>query len=90
MLDGGSADDQQGGVRDPYGLGTLSLLKGDVVRSADSLRPVHGCLPVPRTPPTPDAVLLDTHAMIDPERQQRWRARLVRVSAELNRTTGLR
>jgi len=67
------------------GLGTLSLLSGDVVEGADSLRPVDGYLPVPRTPPVPDAALLDTVAVTDPEQQQWWRARLVRVRAELNR-----
>ncbi|MGH3926511.1 MAG: O-succinylbenzoate synthase, partial [Pseudonocardiaceae bacterium] len=72
------------------GLGTLSLLKSDVVHSADSLQPVDGYLPVPRTPPTPDAALLEAHAMADPEQRQWWRARLSRVRAELNRATGLR
>ncbi|MGH3975348.1 MAG: o-succinylbenzoate synthase [Pseudonocardiaceae bacterium] len=72
------------------GLGTLSLLKGDVVRSADSLQPVDGYLSVPRTPPIPDAAMLDTYAVTDPEQQQWWRARLGRVRAELNRATGLR
>jgi O-succinylbenzoate synthase len=67
------------------GLGTLSLLSGDVVDGADSLRPVDGYLPVPRTPPVPEAALLDTVAVTDPEQEQWWRARLVRVHAELNR-----
>ncbi|MDQ3762516.1 MAG: o-succinylbenzoate synthase [Actinomycetota bacterium] len=70
------------------GLGTLSLLKGDVVDGADSLRPVDGYLPVPRRAPAPDATLLDTFAVTDPEQEQWWRARLVRVRAELNRATG--
>ncbi|MBV9011619.1 MAG: o-succinylbenzoate synthase [Pseudonocardiales bacterium] len=61
------------------GLGTLSLLSGDVVHERDSLRPVAGCLPVPRTPPAPDPALLDTYALSDPAQQQHWRARLRRV-----------
>jgi o-succinylbenzoate synthase len=72
------------------GLGTLPLLNGDVVHNADSLQPIDGYLPVPRTAPAPDAALLDTHAITDPAQQQWWRARLGRVHAELNRTTGLR
>ncbi|SFP49591.1 O-succinylbenzoate synthase [Amycolatopsis arida] len=59
------------------GLGTLSLLAGDVV--AEVLRPVDGYLPVPRTPPTPDPALLDAHAPTDPERAVWWRNRLARV-----------
>jgi o-succinylbenzoate synthase len=72
------------------GLGTLSLLTGDVVDGADSLRPMDGYLLVPRTPPAPDAALLDTFAVTEPEHEQWWRARLVRVRAELNRATGSR
>lgn len=33
------------------GLDTMSLLQGDVVTNTDSLRPVDGYLPVPRTQP---------------------------------------
>ncbi|MGH3872993.1 MAG: o-succinylbenzoate synthase [Pseudonocardiaceae bacterium] len=69
------------------GLGTLSLLSGDVVDGAASLRPVAGYLPVPRTPP---AALLDAFAVTDPEQQQWWRARLIRVRAELDRATSTR
>jgi O-succinylbenzoate synthase len=72
------------------GVGTLSLLTGDVVDGADSLRPMDGYLLVPRTPPAPDAALLDTFAVTEPEQEQWWRARLVRVRAELNRATGSR
>ncbi|MFC5992885.1 o-succinylbenzoate synthase [Pseudonocardia hispaniensis] len=68
------------------GLGTLSLLEGDVVAGADSLRPVDGYLPVPRTPPAPDPTLLDTYAPADPQRAAWWRARLARVRAEHVRT----
>ncbi len=70
------------------GVGTLSLLTGDVVDRADSLRPVDGYLPVPRTPPAPDLALLDTYAVTDLEQEQWWRARLDRVHAELTRATG--
>jgi O-succinylbenzoate synthase len=69
------------------GLGTLSLLKGDVVDGADSLRPVDGYLPVPGTPPTPDVALLDTFVVTDSAQEQWWRARLVRVRAELDRAS---
>ncbi|MBV9160349.1 MAG: o-succinylbenzoate synthase [Pseudonocardiales bacterium] len=72
------------------GLGTLSLLRGDVVDSAESLRTVDGYLPVPRTPPAPDVALLDAFAMTDPEQEQWWRARLARVRTELNRASGSR
>jgi o-succinylbenzoate synthase len=62
------------------GLGTLSLLDGDVVTdAAASIRPVDGYLPVPRTPPTPDPALLDTHQLTDPGQAAWWRDRLTRV-----------
>lgn len=60
------------------GLGTVSLLEGDVV--AEPLRPVDGWLAVPRTPPAPDPGLLAEHAMRDHEREAWWRARLHRVA----------
>jgi O-succinylbenzoate synthase len=60
------------------GLGTLSLLTGDVV--ADSLTVVDGCLPVPTTPPAPDPELLDRHAMTG-DRLAWWQDRLSRVLA---------
>jgi O-succinylbenzoate synthase len=60
------------------GLGTLSLLTGDVV--ADSLTVVDGCLPVPATPPAPDPELLDRHAMTG-DRLAWWQDRLSRVLA---------
>lgn len=59
------------------GLDTLSLLTGDVV--TDSLRPVHGYLTVPSTPPTPDPDLLDRYRHPDPERELWWQQRLERV-----------
>ncbi|MFO7191033.1 MULTISPECIES: o-succinylbenzoate synthase [Thermocrispum] len=64
------------------GLGTLALLEGDVVADACSLRPTDGYLPVPRTPPAPDPVLLETYAP-DPARAAWWRDRLARVRAQL-------
>jgi O-succinylbenzoate synthase len=63
------------------GLGTLSLLHGDVVTDADSLRPTGGYLPVARTPPAPDPALLDTYELTDPSQVAWWRARLRRVSS---------
>ncbi|MGM1062311.1 o-succinylbenzoate synthase [Saccharothrix sp. Mg75] len=56
------------------GLGTLSLLDGDV--TSGSLRPVDGRLPVPSTAPTPD--LLGGVAA-DPATEGRWLDRLDRV-----------
>jgi len=70
------------------GLGTMSLLRGDVVNSADSLRPIDGYLPVPRTPPNPDPARLGTYILTDPTQEQWWRTRLSRVHTELNPTTG--
>ena len=61
------------------GLGTRSLLCGDVVAEADSLRPAEGYLPVPRAPAVPDPVLLKTHQLMDPQRATWWRERLGRV-----------
>jgi O-succinylbenzoate synthase len=63
------------------GLGTLSLLAGDVVPESAALRPVDGYLPIPRTPPTPDPALLDTYELTDLERAAWWRDRLARVRA---------
>ena len=58
------------------GLGTTSLLAGDVV--ADGFAPVDGYLPVPRQAPAPDPVLLSRYAA-SPERDRWWRARIDRV-----------
>ncbi|MGH3941961.1 MAG: o-succinylbenzoate synthase [Pseudonocardiaceae bacterium] len=71
------------------GLGTMSLLRGDVVTSADSLRPLDGYLPVLRTVPRPDPGLLATYTMTDPAQEKWWRARLSRVHADLSRATDL-
>ncbi|MFC0547919.1 o-succinylbenzoate synthase [Kutzneria chonburiensis] len=58
------------------GLGTLSLLDGDIVR--DSFAVVDGFLPVPTQPPTPDPELLDRYALTG-ERLTWWQRRLDRV-----------
>lgn len=63
------------------GLGTLSLLDGDVVAAPDTVTPVDGHLTVARVPPTPDPALLDAFEQRDPERSDWWRARLARVAA---------
>ncbi|WP_298329077.1 o-succinylbenzoate synthase [Haloactinopolyspora sp.] len=65
------------------GLGTLSLLDGDIVAATDSLVPVDGFLPVPRTPPSPDPAALRAYAMRDPDRSAWWRRRLDRVGDRL-------
>ncbi|MFD1048211.1 O-succinylbenzoate synthase, partial [Kibdelosporangium lantanae] len=57
------------------GLGTTSLLAGDVV--AESYVPVDGYLPVPLRPPAP----VFTRFAADEERTAWWRARLSRVGA---------
>jgi O-succinylbenzoate synthase len=64
------------------GLGTLSLLRGDIVPAAASLRPVNGYLPVPLAPPTPDSSLLETYELTDRDRVAWWQHRLRRVNAE--------
>ncbi|MFI9632319.1 o-succinylbenzoate synthase [Nocardia sp. NPDC051929] len=61
------------------GLGTLSLLTGDVTRG--SLRAVDGYLPVLRTPPEPEPELLESHRQPDADRAAWWQDRLARVSA---------
>ncbi|EID55854.1 o-succinylbenzoate synthase [Saccharomonospora xinjiangensis] len=67
------------------GLGTLSLLDGDVVPASAALRPVDGFVPVPAAKPVPDPALVDAHAPIDPVEVARWLARLARVGALLQR-----
>lgn len=64
------------------GLGTLSLLDGDVVGPARALRPVDGYLPVAPVTPTPDPALLDRYELRDPARVQWWRDRLDRLVAQ--------
>lgn len=58
------------------GLGTLSLLAGDV--SGDSLSPVDGYLPVPSTAPEPD---LAARFAADDTTRDAWLDRLARVRA---------
>lgn len=60
------------------GLGTASLLVGDVVAAPP--HPVDGHLPVPRSSPAPDPARLDACAHPDPERTRWWRERLDRVA----------
>jgi O-succinylbenzoate synthase len=60
------------------GLGTLSLLDGDIV--ADSFKVVDGFLPVPTAAPTPDPELLDRYALTG-DRLTWWQDRLNRVLA---------
>jgi o-succinylbenzoate synthase len=67
------------------GLGTLSLLEGDLVSGTRSLRPIGGYLPVSPVSTTPDPELLDRYAIRDPERAAWWQTRLDRVNA-LGRT----
>ncbi|MFZ0877786.1 MAG: o-succinylbenzoate synthase [Pseudonocardiaceae bacterium] len=67
------------------GLGTLSLLDGDLVAGSGSLRPVDGYFPVPCRPPAPDPALLDRYELADPRRASWWRDRLRRVRAEQQR-----
>ncbi|MGW6336896.1 o-succinylbenzoate synthase [Nocardia rhamnosiphila] len=59
------------------GLGTVNLFEGDIV--TESLRPVDGFLPVPRTAPAPDPDLLEKYRHPDPERTGWWIARLRRL-----------
>lgn len=71
------------------GLGTLSLLRGDTVTEADSLRPVNGFLPVLRTPLTVDPDALDAFQLTDPARVTWWHERLGRVKAVLESSPDL-
>lgn len=64
------------------GLGTLSLLQGDLVSSEQSLLPTDGFLPVPRQPPFPDPDRILEFKMQDAARETWWRDRLDRVLTE--------
>ncbi|MFQ6329721.1 o-succinylbenzoate synthase [Nocardia sp. CWNU-33] len=64
------------------GLGTTALFEGDVV--TESLRPVDGFLPVPRTPPQPDPALLERYRHPDRDRITWWHNRFDRVSKLLS------
>nr|WP_063041043.1 o-succinylbenzoate synthase [Nocardia grenadensis] len=59
------------------GLGTVNLFEGDIV--TESLRPVDGFLPVPRSAPEPDPELLEKYRHPDPERTAWWIARMRRL-----------
>ena len=61
------------------GLGTLSLLRADVVPPSSSLIPVDGVLTVPAAPPTPSPAQLERLRPADPAREQWWHDRLARV-----------
>ena len=63
------------------GLGTASLLAGDVVAEQRSLVPVDGYLPVAPTPPAPERRLAERYALREPDRIAWWRARLEAVRA---------
>ncbi|MDT7597337.1 MAG: o-succinylbenzoate synthase [Pseudonocardiales bacterium] len=63
------------------GLGTLSLLGGDVVAEAEALRAIEGYLPIPDKRPAPDPGLLEKYELTDPQRAAWWRDRLRRVRA---------
>ena len=65
------------------GLGTLPLLRGDVVAGPDALRPSKGYLPVKCAPATPEPALLKAHQPTDPQRSNWWRERLQRVRMHL-------
>ena len=65
------------------GLGTRSLLRGDVVDPAVAAIPVGGHLAVPLVPPTPDPALLDRNRLADPDRRRWWTDRLRRTLALL-------
>jgi O-succinylbenzoate synthase len=67
------------------GLGTLSLLSGDVVADSDSLWPIDGFLSVPRKPPVPEPGRLTAFELTDSDRSAWWRERLARVRTELSR-----
>ncbi|POX56972.1 O-succinylbenzoate synthase [Streptomyces sp. Ru71] len=58
------------------GLGTLSLLTGDLVPAGQALRPVDGFLAVPSAVPEPDPELLRRHRQTDPDRAAWWHTRL--------------
>ncbi len=63
------------------GLGTATVLGGDVVAASRSLLPVDGYLPVAPMPAAPDPELLQRFAVTDPDVITRWRRRLSAVRA---------
>jgi O-succinylbenzoate synthase len=70
-------------LRFACGLGTRSLLSGDVVAGTRSLVPVGGYLPVAPMPPAPDAELIERYAVTDADRIAWWRARLSAARAAM-------
>jgi O-succinylbenzoate synthase len=69
----------------PYacGLGTRSLLSGDLVAGPRSLIPVGGYLPVAPMPPAPDPELIRRYAVTGNDRIAWWRERLRTARAVL-------
>jgi O-succinylbenzoate synthase len=65
------------------GLGTRSLLTGDLVAGPRSLIPVDGYLPVAPMPPAPDPELVRQYAITDKDRIAWWRERLRTARAVL-------
>jgi O-succinylbenzoate synthase len=65
------------------GLGTLSLLRGDLLAAEHTFRLVDGWLPVPRRAPVPDPELLDRFAHPDRDRVRWWHDRVDRARALL-------
>jgi O-succinylbenzoate synthase len=65
------------------GLGTRSLLTGDLVAGPRSLIPVDGYLPVAPMPPAPDPELVRQFAITDKDRIAWWRERLRTARAVL-------
>lgn len=65
------------------GLGTRSLLRGDVVDPAVAAIPAAGFLPVPLVSPTPDPGMLDRYRLADADRRRWWTDRLRRTLALL-------
>jgi O-succinylbenzoate synthase len=63
------------------GLGTVSLLRSDVVAGPGSLVPVDGYLAVPAVAPAPSPELLARLRPADPARIRWWQERLARVAA---------
>ncbi|HEY6738121.1 MAG TPA: o-succinylbenzoate synthase [Actinopolymorphaceae bacterium] len=67
------------------GLGTSSLLEGDVVRAEDEIRPVNGFLTVREVAPQPDPERLERWAA-SPDRERWWRERLARAARMIQST----
>jgi O-succinylbenzoate synthase len=70
-------------LRYACGLGTTSLLSGDLVAGPRSLIPVGGYLPVAPMPPAPDPELVKQYAITDTDWIAWWRQRLGAARAVL-------